>query len=123
MENSFVLALDQGTTSSRALVFRADGSIAGAARRELTQHFPRPGWVEHATARPLRGVNRIILSLLLAVAADVGRADAVPEERALGRSRGEGRQPPFNVLLGVCGAFRLGLQVRTKCLPSAQQMG
>jgi glycerol kinase len=42
-----VLALDQGTTSSRAIVFRRDGSIAGSAQQELPQYFPQPGWVEH----------------------------------------------------------------------------
>src|SRR5262245_9166305 len=43
----FVLALDQGTTSSRAIVFGRDGAIVAMARRELPQIFPRPGWVEH----------------------------------------------------------------------------
>jgi glycerol kinase len=43
----FILALDQGTTSSRAIVFRDDGTIAGVGQREFPQIFPRPGWVEH----------------------------------------------------------------------------
>jgi glycerol kinase len=42
-----VLALDQGTTSSRAVVFDQAGAIVGSAQREFTQHYPRPGWVEH----------------------------------------------------------------------------
>ncbi|MFG0307530.1 MAG: glycerol kinase GlpK [Phycisphaerales bacterium JB040] len=42
-----LLALDQGTTSSRSIVFREDGSVVSVAQRELTQRFPRPGWVEH----------------------------------------------------------------------------
>jgi len=44
---SFVLAIDQGTTSSRAMVFRADLSVAGVAQQEFPQHFPASGWVEH----------------------------------------------------------------------------
>ncbi len=44
---SFVLALDQGTTSSRAIVFDETGSIRGVAQREFRQIFPQPGWVEH----------------------------------------------------------------------------
>src|ERR1700755_3585722 len=44
---SFVLAIDQGTTSSRAIVFRADISIAAVAQAEFPQHFPASGWVEH----------------------------------------------------------------------------
>ena len=43
----FVMALDQGTTSSRALLFDASGRVAGVAQREFTQHFRQPGWVEH----------------------------------------------------------------------------
>jgi glycerol kinase len=42
-----VLAIDQGTTSSRAIVFRADISIAAVAQQEFPQHFPASGWVEH----------------------------------------------------------------------------
>jgi len=42
-----VLALDQGTTSSRAILFDESGSIVGMAQRELAQHYPKPGWVEH----------------------------------------------------------------------------
>src|SRR5262249_25872273 len=44
---SFVLAIDQGTTSSRAIVFGADISIAAVAQQEFPQHFPASGWVEH----------------------------------------------------------------------------
>jgi glycerol kinase len=42
-----LLALDQGTSSSRALVFDRSGRLLAVAQRELTQHFPQPGWVEH----------------------------------------------------------------------------
>ena len=41
------MALDQGTTSSRALVFSRDGEILGSAQEAFTQHYPQPGWVEH----------------------------------------------------------------------------
>lgn len=43
----YILALDQGTTSSRAIVFAADGSIQSVAQKEFQQIFPRAGWVEH----------------------------------------------------------------------------
>ena len=43
----FILALDQGTTSSRALVFDASGAVRAVAQKEFRQHFPQPGWVEH----------------------------------------------------------------------------
>ena len=46
-EPRFILAIDQGTTSSRAMLFDAAGRPAGMAQREFTQHFPQGGWVEH----------------------------------------------------------------------------
>ncbi|TFG51001.1 MAG: glycerol kinase, partial [Gemmatimonadales bacterium] len=42
-----ILALDQGTTGSTALIIHQDGTVLGRGYREFTQHFPRPGWVEH----------------------------------------------------------------------------
>ena len=42
-----ILALDQGTTSSRAIVFDHAGSVVASAQREFRQIFPQPGWVEH----------------------------------------------------------------------------
>ena len=44
---SFILALDQGTTSSRAIVFNHEGGIVAVAQKEFTQIYPQPGWVEH----------------------------------------------------------------------------
>ena len=43
----YILSLDQGTTSSRAIVFDKKGNIVSMAQKEFTQHFPKPGWVEH----------------------------------------------------------------------------
>ena len=43
----YILALDQGTTSSRAIIFDHKGDIYGVEQKEFTQHFPQPGWVEH----------------------------------------------------------------------------
>ncbi|KXB31158.1 glycerol kinase [Dechloromonas denitrificans] len=45
--DQFILALDQGTTSARAILFDRAGDIHGVARQEITQHYPQPGWVEH----------------------------------------------------------------------------
>src|SRR3546814_3277384 len=42
-----ILAIDQGTTSSRAILFSGDGRRLGQAQKELPQHFPQSGWVEH----------------------------------------------------------------------------
>ena len=43
----YLLALDQGTSSSRSIVFDTAGNIVSMAQRELPQIFPQPGWVEH----------------------------------------------------------------------------
>ncbi|MDA0677950.1 MAG: FGGY family carbohydrate kinase, partial [Bacteroidetes bacterium] len=45
--NRYILALDQGTTSSRALVIDHSGRVIATAQKEFTQHFPQNGWVEH----------------------------------------------------------------------------
>src|SRR5437867_2473521 len=50
----YVLALDQGTTSSRAIVFDERGAARASAQQEFRQHFPQPGWVEHDPGEILR---------------------------------------------------------------------
>ena len=47
MAGDTILVIDEGTTSTRAMLFAPDGTCLGSAGRELTQHYPRPGWVEH----------------------------------------------------------------------------
>jgi glycerol kinase len=63
--NRFVLALDQGTTSSRSLVFDVRGRIVAQAQREFPQQFPRPGWVEHE-AREIWATQRATVDEALA---------------------------------------------------------
>ena len=57
-----VLALDQGTTSSRAIVFDARGRARGSAQQEVPQHFPQPGWVEHDPADLWATTRRVALA-------------------------------------------------------------
>ena len=47
MKNKYILSLDQGTTSSRAILFNHEGNVVGIAQKEFTQIYPRAGWVEH----------------------------------------------------------------------------
>src|SRR5574341_2102206 len=47
MADQYVLAIDQGTTSTRAMLFNHDGTVAGSAQEEHEQIYPRAGWVEH----------------------------------------------------------------------------
>ena len=64
MEPEFILAIDQGTTSSRAILFDRDGRIAGSAQREFAQLFPQPGWVEHDPREILTSVYTTLTELL-----------------------------------------------------------
>jgi glycerol kinase len=66
MKSSFVLAIDQGTTSTRALVYDAAGACLGSAARELTQHYPQPGWVEHDAEEIWRSVRQVVPQALTA---------------------------------------------------------
>src|SRR3954463_2662183 len=71
----YILALDQGTTSSRAIVFDHDGAIKGVAQKEFTQIFPTAGWVEHDP--------REIWASQIGVAVEaLGRAQVRPSELA-----------------------------------------
>jgi len=74
---SYVLALDQGTTSSRAMVFDADGRVRSVARRDFPQHFPRPGWVEHDPADILRSQLECARSALADAGLRAGQLAAV----------------------------------------------
>lgn len=75
---SYILALDQGTTSSRAILFNHEGNIVSTARKEFRQIFPKPGWVEHDPSE--------IWSTQLSVAVEaLSRANASAREvRAIG---------------------------------------
>jgi glycerol kinase len=56
----YVLAIDQGTTSSRAILFDKKGNIAKVAQQEFTQHFPQPGWVEHDALEIWESVQNVV---------------------------------------------------------------
>ncbi|HIR75799.1 MAG TPA: glycerol kinase, partial [Candidatus Choladousia intestinipullorum] len=43
----YIMALDAGTTSNRCILFDRNGNLCSVAQKEFTQHFPKPGWVEH----------------------------------------------------------------------------
>ncbi|HNR33511.1 MAG TPA: FGGY family carbohydrate kinase, partial [Candidatus Hydrogenedentes bacterium] len=75
MAGKYVLALDQGTTSSRSILFNHDGAIVTAASQEFPQVYPRPGWVEHD---PLA----IWETQIATAAAVLERASAGPEDIA-----------------------------------------
>ena len=70
----YILGLDQGTTSSRAILFDEAGQPVASAQEEFTQHFPKPGWVEHDPHdiwRTQRDTARAVLDRVKVSAADV----------------------------------------------------
>ncbi len=94
MSGSFVLALDQGTTSSRALLFNEQGLPVGAAAREYPQIYPGPGWVEHdpeaiwdsqlAVARQVLSQSAVSLEQIAAIGITNQRETTVLWDRASG---------------------------------------
>lgn len=71
----YILALDQGTTSSRAILFNKSGDIIHVSQKEFTQIFPKPGWVEH-------DANEIWSSILSVIAVVLSEKDIKPEQVA-----------------------------------------
>jgi len=75
MSKSYILSLDQGTTSSRAILYNIQGNIVGTAQKEFTQIYPKAGWVEHDPME-IWGSQSGVVSELLATTA------VAPEEIA-----------------------------------------
>lgn len=75
MKSKYMLALDQGTTSSRAILFNHDGEIVAQSQQEFEQFFPNPGWVE-------QDANEIWTSILACIAGVLRKADIQPDEVA-----------------------------------------
>jgi glycerol kinase len=70
---SCILVLDEGTTSTRAIVYAPDGTVLHVAQAELTQHYPQPGWVEHDAAE----IWERTLACARAVIAQAGGAECI----------------------------------------------
>jgi glycerol kinase len=66
MTTAYLLAIDQGTTSTRAVVLDSAGRTCGTAGRELVQHYPRPGWVEHDAEEIWQAVAEVVPRALAA---------------------------------------------------------
>ncbi|MCP3028152.1 glycerol kinase GlpK [Halobacillus sp. A5] len=71
----YILSIDQGTTSSRAILFNHEGAIAASAQKEFEQYFPKPGWVEH-------DANEIWTSVLGCIAGVLTKADVEADQIA-----------------------------------------
>src|SRR5256885_17111454 len=94
-----VLAIDQGTTSTRAILFDADARSVAVAQRELEQHYPQRGWVEHDPERIWQDTLAVVREVL--GRADVRRGARIgltnPRQAILrlGRATGGAGHPPL----------------------------
>ncbi len=77
MKSAYVLAIDQGTTGSTALVLDARGDVRGRGYAELPQHFPRPGWVEHDADEIWACVRSATRRALVAARVDARKLQAI----------------------------------------------
>ncbi|WKA57723.1 glycerol kinase GlpK [Planococcus shenhongbingii] len=75
MSKDYILSIDQGTTSSRAMLFNHKGEVVETAQQEFEQFFPKPGWVEH-------DANEIWTSVLACIAGVLRKADIDPDQIA-----------------------------------------
>lgn len=73
MSEQYILAIDQGTTSSRAILFDQEGRIVSSAQQEIPQYYPEPGWVE-------QDASEIWLSVLGVIASALSKAGIKPEQ-------------------------------------------
>ena len=74
---NYILALDQGTTSSRAVAFDLNGNVAGQAQEEFTQHYPADGWVEHVPGDIWQSTLRTARGALQAAESDGGEVACI----------------------------------------------
>ncbi|HJQ28984.1 MAG TPA: glycerol kinase GlpK, partial [Rubrobacter sp.] len=77
MAADYILAIDQGTTSSRAIVFNHDSATVGEAQREFTQHYPRPGWVEHDANEIWEVTRRVAIAAITDAGIQGAQLDAI----------------------------------------------
>ena len=101
----FVIALDQGTTSSRCLLFDRQQNIVGLAQKEFTQHYPHPGWVEHDPMEIYSSQYGVLMEVLAQSGIDVREIAGIgitnQRETAILWDRETGR-PVCNAIVWQC---------------------
>lgn len=81
MEKKYILSIDQGTTSSRTILFNKAGEVINIAQKEFTQHFPKPGWVEHDAMEIWQSVEAVIKETFLKYKAEEIAAIGITNQR------------------------------------------
>ncbi len=77
MTKQYILTIDQGTTSTRVVVFDTQARAVGSAQQEFTQHYPKPGWVEHDTEEIWSAVGRLTRTALQQANGSAGQLAAI----------------------------------------------
>ena len=104
-DRPYVLALDQGTTSSRCILFDRQQNIVGLAQREFGQHYPRPGWVEHDPMEIYSSQYSVLTEVLAQSGVDPAQVAAIgitnQRETTIVWDRETGR-PVYNAIVWQC---------------------
>ncbi|MGW4438783.1 glycerol kinase GlpK [Streptomyces sp. NPDC004596] len=77
MVDRYVMSIDQGTNSTRCILFDHRGRLVSVAQREHEQHFPKPGWVEHDAVEIWQNLRRVVPEALSDAGVDAGRIAAI----------------------------------------------
>ena len=105
MEKRYIAALDQGTTSSRCILFDREQNMAGMAQKEFTQFYPRPGWVEHDPMEIWSSQYGVLMEALAQSGADVRELAGIgiPNQRetAVVWDKDTGK-PVYNAIVWQC---------------------
>lgn len=99
----YILAIDQGTTGSRAVIYDKNGQIVTSAYQEFPQYFPRPGWVEHKPEEIWQSVNGSIQKVLRKVSPNLITAIGITNQRetTILWDKNTG-QPVYNAIVWQC---------------------
>ena len=105
MNNKYILALDQGTTSSRAIVFDKHGEIKGSVNQEFPQIYPHAGWVEHDPVEILGSQLGVIPETLIRAKTNINQIAAIgitnQRETTIVWDRKTG-EPIYNAIVWQC---------------------
>ena len=102
---NYVLALDQGTTSSRAILFDREQNIVGMAQKEFTQFYPKEGWVEHDPMEIYSSQYAVMMEVIAQSGVDAGEISAIgitnQRETTIQWDKSTGR-PVYNAIVWQC---------------------
>ena len=105
MEKKYIIALDQGTTSSRAVIFDRDQKVVRIAQREYTQYYPKEGWVEHDPMEIYATQYGVLVDAMLLAGISAGEVAAIgitnQRETTIVWEKATGR-PVYNAIVWQC---------------------